>query len=52
MTSLAIVKEVITKVANTEIDYQAIRFYIRHNPTHRNDHMATITHKVDHERAT
>jgi len=45
-------KEVITKVANTEIYYKAILFYIQNYPTHIDDLMGTITNKVDHVRAT
>jgi len=45
-------KEVITKVANTEIYYKSILFYINHYPLMVDDLMSTITNKVDHVRAT
>jgi clathrin heavy chain len=45
-------KEVITRVANTEIYYKAILFYIQHYPTEIDDLMSTITNKVDHVRVT
>jgi len=45
-------KEVIVRVANTEIFYKAILFYINHYPLMVDDFMATITTKVDHVRAT
>jgi clathrin heavy chain len=48
----AVFKEVIVKVANTEIFYKAIVFYLNHYPLMIDDFMATITTKVDHVRAT
>merc|ERR1712195_313570 len=45
-------KDIITKVANTEILYKAIKFYIDTHPTEINDLMATITPRVDHVRVT
>jgi len=45
-------KEVITKVANTEIYYKAIIFYIQHYPSMIDDLMSSITNKVDHVRVT
>jgi clathrin heavy chain len=48
----AVFKDIITKVANTEILYKAIKFYLDTNPTEINDLMATITPRVDHVRVT
>jgi len=48
----AVFKDIITKVANTEILYKAIKFYIDSVPTELNDLMATITPRVDHVRVT
>merc|ERR1711871_1562780 len=45
-------KEVITKVANTEIYYKAIVFYLNTYPTQIDDLMSSITNKVDHVRVT
>jgi len=45
-------KDIITKVANTEILYKAIKFYLDTHPTDINDLMATITTRVDHVRVT
>merc|ERR1711871_533508 len=46
----AVFKDIITKVANTEILYKAITFYINTMPAELNDLMATITPRVDHVR--
>lgn len=48
----AVFKDIITKVANTEILYKAIKFYIDTVPEEFNDLMATITPRVDHVRVT
>jgi clathrin heavy chain len=48
----AVFKDIITKVANTEILYKAIKFYLDTVPTEINDLMGTITTRVDHVRVT
>jgi clathrin heavy chain len=48
----AVFKDIITKVANTEILYKAIKFYLDTVPQEVNDLMATITPRVDHVRVT
>jgi clathrin heavy chain len=48
----AVFKDVLIKVANTEIYYKAITFYLGHYPQEIDDLMSTITPKVDHTRVT
>ena len=45
-------KEVITKVANVELYYKAIHFYLEYKPMLLNDLLHVLTSRLDHTRAT
>ena len=44
-------KDVITKVANIELYYRAIQFYLDYKPMMLNDLLAVLTARLDHTRA-
>ena len=44
-------KEVITKVANIELYYKALQFYLDHKPLLLNDLLLVLTPRMDHTRA-
>ena len=44
-------KEVITKVANIELYYKALQFYLDHKPLLVNDLLVVLTPRLDHTRA-
>lgn len=44
-------KEVITKVANIELYYKALQFYLDHKPLLINDLLVVLTPRLDHTRA-
>ncbi len=44
-------KEVITKVANVELYYKAIQFYLEYKPMLLNDLLTVLTSRLDHTRA-
>lgn len=43
-------KEVITKVANIELYYKALQFYLEHKPLLINDLLVVLTPRLDHTR--
>jgi clathrin heavy chain len=43
-------KEVIPKVANTDLTYKAVQFYLAEHPTLINDLMTALVNRVDHGR--
>ena len=44
-------KEVVTKVANIELYYRALQFYLDHRPLLINDLLVVLTPRLDHTRA-
>ena len=44
-------KEIIIKVANLDLYYKAIQFYLEEQPTMINDLLTVLTPRVDHSRA-
>ena len=44
-------KEVVTKVANIELYYKALQFYLDHKPLLLNDLLIVLTPRMDHTRA-
>eukprot|EP00043_Microstomoeca_roanoka_P006604 m.64179 g.64179 ORF g.64179 m.64179 type:complete len:1667 (-) comp13482_c1_seq1:229-5229(-) len=43
--------EVVTKVANTELYYKAIDFYLEYKPSQLNDVLSAVVGRIDHTRA-
>ena len=47
----ALFKEVVTKVANVELYYRSLQFYLDHKPMLINDLLLCLTPRLDHTRA-